>query len=123
MIQYKVTQNDQNNKVKPKTQQGEEDNNPQGDRPTKESDKQSLHQNQNQKEGEQNTPRASSHQEGEAERGTPRDTPQKGSGPQTTQIAHHRCGGWATDGPTVAVTGAGGSLGPTRGVLSGNLAL
>ena len=27
-----------------------------------------------------------------------------------TQIAHHRCGGWATVGPTVAATGAGGPL-------------
>ena len=27
----------------------------------------------------------------------------------TTQIARHRCGGWATGGPAVAATGAGQS--------------
>ena len=35
----------------------------------------------------------------------------------TSQIARHRCGGWATGGPPVAATGAGGP--PTQGVLSG----
>ena len=35
-----------------------------------------------------------------------------------SQIACHRCGGWATGGPTVAATGAGGPL-VHRCVLSG----